>query len=254
MAFIGQELKRERELRGISLQEISDTTKINIRYLRDLEEDRLESLPGKFFTKGIIRAYAKYIGLDEFAVLNSFYESELYAAKEEDSADEDAAREFSLPRRFKRIMFAVSFVLVLLTALTAVYLFIYRKPEVQEPIIITPQPAAAEKEIPPAESPLPPEEAQKLILDLSFRLETWIQVFADGLLVIDGTKYPGESVQVEAEKELLIHTGNAGGVIYSINDNKGISLGSDGAVVRNIRITKENMAGFIEKKYEGSQL
>ena len=74
MASLGQELRRERELRGISLNEISDSTKIGIRYLRALENDNLEILPGRFFTKGIIRAYAKYLGLDEESVLNKYYE------------------------------------------------------------------------------------------------------------------------------------------------------------------------------------
>ena len=47
MIPIGQDLKRERELRGISLKEIAEFTKINIRLLRALEEDQLDvRLPG----------------------------------------------------------------------------------------------------------------------------------------------------------------------------------------------------------------
>ena len=76
MASIGQELKRERELRGIPLQEIADSTKINIRFLRALEEDQFDILPEKFFTRGIIRTYAKYLGLDEESVLNIYLENQ----------------------------------------------------------------------------------------------------------------------------------------------------------------------------------
>ncbi|NOR13733.1 MAG: helix-turn-helix domain-containing protein, partial [Candidatus Aminicenantes bacterium] len=65
MLPIGQDLKRERELRGISLKEIAESTKINIRFLRALEDDQFDALPGKFFTRGIIRGYAKYLGLEE---------------------------------------------------------------------------------------------------------------------------------------------------------------------------------------------
>jgi len=247
MAFIGQELKRERELRGISLQEIADATKINIRHLRDLEEERLDNLPGKFFIKGIIRSYAKYIGLDEFAVLNSYYESELYRDKVDATSEEEKTEDFSLPTRFKRTLFSVSLLLILMAVLTAVYLFVYRRPEVQEPVQITLPQAAVKEEIPEIQAPLPEAEEQELVLDLSFRLETWLQVYADGMIVVDGTKMPGESVQVKAKKELLIHTGNAGGMIFYLNENKGISLGSDWAVVRDIRITFDNMEEFIEK-------
>ena len=250
MAFIGQELKRERELRGISLQEIADATKINIRHLRDLEEDRLDNLPGKFFIKGIIRTYAKYIGLDESTILNSLYERELYRNKDEDIPEDDKTEGFSLPARFKKIVFSVSLFLVVMTVLTAVYLFIYRKPEVQEPVQITPPAATVKEEIPAIQESIAQEEEQELILDLSFRLETWIQISADGLIVIQGTKMPGESVQVKAKKELLIYTGNAGGIIFFLNNKKGIPLGFDGAVIRDIRITLENMADFIEKEKE----
>ena len=258
MAVIGQELKRERELRGISLQEISDATKINIRHLRDLEEDHLDNLPGKFFIKGIIRSYAKYIGLDEFAVLNSFYETELHKKQEGETAGEDQEEDFSLPAKFKKILLSVTLFLVLMAILTAIYLFIYKKPPVQEqspvtPPIVTPAvtPAVTLVEEPPASPEVLTEETvQEIVLDLSFRLETWIQVYADGLLVIDGIKMPGETAQVTAKNELLIHTGNAGSVIYSLNGQKGIAFGRDGAVVKEVKITLDNMLEFIEKEDE----
>jgi hypothetical protein len=62
MASFGESLKRERELREISLRDIADATKINIRYLEALEHDRFETLPGGVFNKGFIRAYARFIG------------------------------------------------------------------------------------------------------------------------------------------------------------------------------------------------
>ena len=75
MASLGQELKRERELRGISLQEIANTTKISMRFLQALEEDKLDILPGEFFIKSIISAYANTLGLEKDSVLNKYYET-----------------------------------------------------------------------------------------------------------------------------------------------------------------------------------
>jgi cytoskeletal protein RodZ len=60
----GEYLKRERELREISLREIADDTKISFRYLQALEEDNTARLPAEVFIKGFIRSYAQYIGLD----------------------------------------------------------------------------------------------------------------------------------------------------------------------------------------------
>ena len=72
MASFGETLKRERELREISLRQISEATKINIRYLEALEENRFDALPGGLFNKGFIRAYSTYIGVDGEAMVNSY--------------------------------------------------------------------------------------------------------------------------------------------------------------------------------------
>ena len=81
MTTFGQDLKRERELRGISLKEITDFSKISLRFFIALEDNRLDILPGKFFTRGIIRTYAKYLGLEEETVLNQYYETIQYQDK-----------------------------------------------------------------------------------------------------------------------------------------------------------------------------
>jgi len=61
----GERLRREREMRGVSLDDIADATKIGTRLLRALEEEHFELLPGGIFNKGFVRAYSKYLGLNE---------------------------------------------------------------------------------------------------------------------------------------------------------------------------------------------
>jgi cytoskeleton protein RodZ len=65
ISAFGERLRRERELRGISLDEISAVTKIGTRLLRALEEGQLDLLPGGIFNKGYVRAYARHLGIDE---------------------------------------------------------------------------------------------------------------------------------------------------------------------------------------------
>ncbi len=72
MGGFGERLRREREKRGVSLEEIAGSTKIGTRSLRALEEDAFESLPGGIFNKGFVRAYARTLGLDEDQYLNDF--------------------------------------------------------------------------------------------------------------------------------------------------------------------------------------
>ena len=68
----GERLRREREMRGIKLEEISESTKIGKRNLVALEEERFDQLPGGIFNKGFVRAYAKFLGLDEEQAVNDF--------------------------------------------------------------------------------------------------------------------------------------------------------------------------------------
>ena len=65
MASLGAQLKQAREQRGAGLDEIAQTTKIGTRFLRALEADHYDQLPGGIFNKGFIRAYARAVGLDE---------------------------------------------------------------------------------------------------------------------------------------------------------------------------------------------
>lgn len=71
----GSYLKHERELRGVPLEEISRITKIHIRFLEALEDNRFDELPGEVFIKGYIRSYANIIGSDVDEMLNSYEES-----------------------------------------------------------------------------------------------------------------------------------------------------------------------------------
>lgn len=60
----GEYLKRERELREVSLEDISSEIRVSVKLLKALEADDYQSLPHTAFVKGFIKAYCKYLGLD----------------------------------------------------------------------------------------------------------------------------------------------------------------------------------------------
>lgn len=72
MPSFGETLRRERELRQISLREISEATKINLRYLDALERNDFRHLPGGVFNKGFVKAYAQYIGVDADGMVDAY--------------------------------------------------------------------------------------------------------------------------------------------------------------------------------------
>lgn len=84
MGHFGEELRRERVARGIELETISGTTKIITRYLTALEDEQFDALPGGILSKGIVRGYARVVGLDEAAWVERFL-----AASQLGSTDSD---------------------------------------------------------------------------------------------------------------------------------------------------------------------
>lgn len=71
----GSHLKHQRELRGISLDEIASITKIHLRYLKALENNSFDELPGEVFIKGFIRSYGRAIGANLTELLSAYDET-----------------------------------------------------------------------------------------------------------------------------------------------------------------------------------
>jgi cytoskeletal protein RodZ len=267
MASIGHELKRERELRGIALQEIAEMTKINIRFLRALEEDQLDMLPEKFFTRGIIRTYAQYLGLDEENALNLYLENQRMQHDQEMLKEEEDQQSETQPPSLKKGkkfgLFFGGFIIIL--ALSAALIFILKKEEPLPPENKAASVIQKTQEKPEQESVLRPlasssgiqdetEEGQDgLNLGITVEQATWMEIYADGEIQYSGLKPPGAFLEFRALEEFLINVGNAGGISYTINGQKGIRLGKPGEVKKDIQITSDNYEDFLEKEEDPSK-
>src|ERR671922_2515950 len=71
-ATIGEQLRLAREERGIPLREISDQTRISIRYLEAIESNDYGRLPGGVFNRSFIKAYARCVGYDERKAIEGY--------------------------------------------------------------------------------------------------------------------------------------------------------------------------------------
>jgi cytoskeleton protein RodZ len=91
----GEKLKQEREKRKITLEQISVSTKIGTRMLQALEEDKFNQLPGGIFNKGFVRAYSRFVGLDEDQTVADYLQAsgDAPAVSTEIASHEDVARE-----------------------------------------------------------------------------------------------------------------------------------------------------------------
>ena len=71
-AGFGEHLKREREMRGVSLEEIAGATRISTRFLEALEKEAWDRLPGGVFNRGFVRTVARFLGLEEESLLAEY--------------------------------------------------------------------------------------------------------------------------------------------------------------------------------------
>ncbi len=251
MTSVGQELKRERELRGISLREIADDTKINFRFLQALEEDRFELLPGGFFTRGILRTYASYLGIEEHSILN-LYQETVQELEKPETKESKYYPPVEAPEKTRKVL-GYSAMAVFLTALLIVFfILIQKKPPESIPAQKKPAPSFVEQEKEPVPEIKPDPADKELLLELTFIQETWIQVYADGELSLDAIKQAGETLQITAQESLRLNVGNAGGFTFTLNGQQGRTLGPSGAVIKDLLITLDNAREFVIQLEESS--
>lgn len=244
MASFGENLRRERELRGVSLREIADDTKISIRFLQALEQDRVDVLPGGLFRRTFVRQYARHIGLDPERVVAEF----IYA-----HGDETPPVAFRAPEGRK---FPTGTLLTVI-GLAALGLVSFSKSRTAKPKDEVAQASSMPSAVTlpvdhvyPAAEPPPrderPGDVQNLVLTLSARESCWVAVQVDGQTVLNRVLAGGETETLQAQGEIVLSVGNAGGLSFRVNDRPGVSLGRAGEVKRNIVITRKNLPELVE--------
>ena len=152
MPAFGENLRREREMRGVSLEEISSATKISMRFLEAIEQEEFSKLPGGIFSRSFIRTYARYLGLDEERVVAE-YQLAAHPQVEFDLRRMPGGRSSSerLPARTPLIATLVAVVLLAV----GYALFRYSPRAVEAPAAPPPAPAAAPKPATPPPEPAP---------------------------------------------------------------------------------------------------
>jgi cytoskeleton protein RodZ len=156
---VGQDLRAARLRRGDDLASVSKSLKIRKDHLEALEEDRLDSLPGKTYAIGFIRSYSQYLGLDPAAYVERF-KQEISGRTDEHALPPPPIVHDEEPRRLPQGWRMIGLVVVLLLGYGAWHLFTTERESSQN----TPPPpseapkAAAAKPTPEA-SPSPAIDA-----------------------------------------------------------------------------------------------
>ena len=151
MPAFGENLRREREMRGVSLEEISSATKISLRFLDAIEREDFAKLPGGIFSRSFIRSYARYLGLDEERVVAEF---QLAAQPQVDfDLHRMAAGRLDSGRPERTTLIATLVAAILLAGGYALFRYSSRAEEAQAPP--PPAPVEAPKPAAPPSVPVP---------------------------------------------------------------------------------------------------
>ena len=240
----GEELRRERLIREVSLEEISAATKISVRLLTALEKSDLSRLPAPVFTRGFIRSYSRHLGLDPDEMVNAYL-----ADLTPDKAREAGSKRGGLRSRFLRGRRAAASTIVI--SVTAILLLLgliarpTRRGSGSTPIAarssapysfknvsVSPGPAPVIRDEPALE----PQKAAGVSMVLEFEQDSWTEVSADGQTIFSGLSRRGTKQQFEARDGFRLTLGNAGGVRVTVDGRALEPLGGAGQVVRDLPV------------------
>jgi len=259
MGSFGENLRRERELRGVSLREIADGTKISLRFLQALEEDRIDALPGGLFPRAFVKQYAAFLGLDVDKATNDFVtaHAEFVTARAEAPPERKV---YSDPPRRSPVSLGQAFLAVV--AVLAVALTFRRgshgeraRPEpTPTPVVAAPAVLPTDRVYPsPSLAPTSAATGDNLVLTMTAEQDCWVEVRADGETVINRVLAEGESQTLEARGEIVLSVGNAGGLSIRVNDRPALPLGRSGEVRKNIVITRQNLPSIVGQGGAGAR-
>jgi cytoskeletal protein RodZ len=241
MASFGENLRRERELRGVSLRDMAEGTKISLRFLDALEKGKVDQLPGGLFPRAFVRQYAKFLGLDAEKVVSEFLFEHGESGLPERPAAAPALRPPSLAVPGGLLLFLV----VAAAGGVLTWKRMGAAREAAEPVTQAPVLPAVIRPTdrvypPPPSIAAPPaalgsqsvsiESRDGITLSLTAQADCWVLAEADGATVLNRVLASGETHSFEARGQIVLSVGNAGGLVLKVNDHPGVSLGRSGEV------------------------
>jgi cytoskeleton protein RodZ len=226
----GERLKREREMREVSREEISSATRIATRYVEALENEDWGKLPGGVFPRGFVRTIARYLGLAEESLLAEFD----LARKEQIPATPPPAESYksSPPRWLPAVV-----VLLLLLGLIAGGVYGWRRYAARRARTAAPMSAQPESPTVAAVPVALPGKAvaatarQEMPLDLSVSTSaaTRVRIVADDALLLDAELRAGENRHFSAKEQFEVTTADSSAVLLELNGQAMPPVGAPGS-------------------------
>jgi len=233
----GHYLKSIRLEKGISLEEISNKTKIRVDNLLIIETEDFDRLPSEVYVKGFLRAYAKTVGADEGEAVR-LYESSGFALRK--TEEYDAELENFSSKFWNPIVLSVGTLGIIALAVLIVSIFLEEtlfNGQVKQQIAGKNIQGNSIKflkdndSIERVDNKAPANITQKLLLSIITVEETWIKVSIDDLSVKEYGLHAGDRLELEAASGFNLIIGNATGVNLALNGKPVKVEGKSGQIV-----------------------
>ncbi|HEX3015500.1 MAG TPA: RodZ domain-containing protein [Desulfobacteria bacterium] len=271
MQSIGDTLREAREQKGLTIRDLEEMTKIRTHYLKALEEERFEQLPGKTYVIGFLRSYARALGLNAQEIVDIYKETGEKSTFK--PVDITPAAEPSVATLVKRsqplprwVVIAALCVLAILT-LYGVRSFSQgstKAPSGQAnntPASLTTgnsistgnaggqaanqvtSPNSSVSATTPDTATADTAQSKKLTMELTFTNRCWLQVEADGQMVINGTMNSGDKQTITANNQIkFVSVGKPDAVQVVLNGKSLGPLGPVGPVLQNKVFTLQDVS------------
>ncbi|MEX2262553.1 MAG: RodZ domain-containing protein [Bryobacteraceae bacterium] len=263
MALIGERLRKGRQQKGLTLEELANQTKIGARLLSAIEAEEYDKLPGGVFRKSFVRQYARAIGLDEEEIARDFEAQHPTVEVPLPAVPEDpvvrhlpAVIEGGRTWKLQASVSSFAAVVAVMLLCSIIYAWWQRSgepqaqqlsdmatvaapPRVDAAPVPSSQPmvldtAEANRDAPPAPEAL----ATPVQIGFAATEPTWLAVTADGQRVFTDTLSALQTKALGASETMRVVIGNAGGVEITVNGQPVGKLGESGDV-RVIEVSRD---------------
>ena len=240
MSALGERFRAAREARGLSLSDVAEQIRIRSVYLAAIEDENWKSIGAPVYTRGFLRTYARFLGLEPEEVVAQFNAENAPVVPEPATVPGPAVSIGQSPSRNMSWMIWVASAVAALLIAFVVYNEVTLHQRSSAIAAASPAPsalpsnAAPVAEASPGISPSPEGSASPAAvpnsLEIRLSAPSWVRVVVDGSVSMEGT-FPAGTVKQFHGKVALLRIGNAAGVAVLVDGKDVGKLGAAGDVI-----------------------
>lgn len=244
MGTLGSLLRSTRETNGIDLRDAAQRTRISIHYLKAIEDEAFQKLPGEVFVKGFLKNYARFLNLSETEVMERYQElrprdpspapqQQPGVAPTEPASDHEKPAKTASTLPLEVFLWGAGIIIALIVFLFTALPRRAVQPGPGENVQATSEHPAQTADV---------RKQEKLYLEITALEDTWILVRTDASPQKKAVLRKGEAVTWSADDRFLLSYGSVGAAKLILNGKELTVNGPRSAVARDITITAAGIA------------